>query len=499
MPASAERLATLACRHEVTLRVLPLSRHRREHAQAQGHGAERLLGVADRVAIAMRLKLLVEQPPSLLVVDEDAGFGQRTQMKEPEPVARHIGEAVARVALHLGARGTAVAEFGGDQGIPPTRYPRKQIAVGADRRPELAQPPLRPTNRKQLRVLEDIRRVLALAEPTELERGRRQLLCVCVARVEDRADDAQADRVPEIGRLADEIGDLCHRFHLPIEGGAVTELEEAVEARVVRQKLHLPIRDLLRGGEHLLGMPEPLEHPVRHRQRPVTGVEGGHERPLVADPPRNLDRLVAHGCAPLDRLVRRIQFERETREQNHPERAVVLGKRGERLGEQVGAGRSDLEPRVEQEAAERGHVAERRAGEQLALPEPACDHCRVLEARARGGDVSRPPLGIAEAQEQIAAPPVGALGIRPEQLESATVVPRRLLVGEQHRRAVSGPLQVGDRLRDVAERCREREMMGDLGQASIGIPPAQTPRGRPPSEDAARLAAAPTGRGRASP
>ena len=52
-------------------------------------------------------------------------------------------------------------------------------------------------------------------------------------------------------------------------------------------------------------------------------------------------------------------------------------------------------------------------------------------------------------------------------------MPRGLLVGEQHRRAVSGPLEVGDRLRDVAERCREREMMGDLGQASIGIAPAQ--------------------------
>ena len=343
----------------------------------------------------------------------------------------------------------------------------------ADRRPELAQPPLRPTNRKELRVLEDVRRVLALTKPAELERGRCQLLRVCVACVEDRANDAQADRVPEIGGLADQVGDLGHRFDLPVEGGAVAELEEAVEARVVRQELHLPVGDLLRRGEHLLRMLEPLEHPLRHRQRPVTGVEGGHERSRVVDPPRHLDRLVAHGRASLDRLVRRVQLERQAREQDHPERAVFVGKRGQRLGEQAGARRSDLEARIEQKATEGSHVTERRASEQLALPETAGDHGCVLEARARCADVSRPPLGVAESQEQVAAPPVGALGIRPEQLEPATVVPCGLLVGEQHRRPISGPLEVVDRLLHVAQRCRKREMVRDLREAPIGIAAAE--------------------------
>ncbi len=127
--------------------------------------------------------------------------------------------------------------------------------------PELMQSALRPPDREQLRVAEDIRRVLAAAQPAQLECLLGKPLGVGEAAVERRPQREEADGVPAIERLPQPLGDLRHRLRLGVHAATVAELEEAVESRVVGQERDLRVHGLARDPEHLLGVGEPLAAP----------------------------------------------------------------------------------------------------------------------------------------------------------------------------------------------------------------------------------------------
>jgi hypothetical protein len=246
-----------------------------------------------------------------------------------------------------------------------------------------------------------------------------------------------------------------------------------MEASVVREELRLDVGGLARYPDHLLGVCEALVHQLRRRQRPVAGVESGNERFRIVEAPRHVDRLLAHEEAALDRLACGAQLCGEASEQLDPERAVGLGEGSERLLEKADAGRPGLEPGEEDEAAERGHVSERCAGELFAGAKTARNLGCLLVALARRAGIAGAPLGVAQSQKELAAPLGRRLLRRAEQLEGAGVMGRSLLVGQQAGRAVARAEEVVDGLVDIAERSRESEVVGDLRQWRVGVSPAQ--------------------------
>src|SRR5919202_1809328 len=86
------------------------------------------------------------------------------------------------------------------------------------------------------------------------------------------------------------------------------------------------------------------------------------------------------------------------------QRAVARRERRERLLQQPDAGATDLEPRIEEKAAECGHVSECGLGEKLTVAEPARDRNRLFEDGPRLRPVAGTPLRVAEAQQQLRAP-----------------------------------------------------------------------------------------------
>ena len=119
------------------------------------------------------------------------------------------------------------------------------------------------------------------------------------------------------------------------------------------------------------------------------------------------------------------------------QRAVARRKGGERLLQEPRGGATDREPRVEQESAERGHVAERSSREQLRIGRAPRAVDRALERQQRAGAVVRAPLRVAEAQQQIPAPFAGAAPRGAEELERAAKLDGCLLVSEHDGRAIS--------------------------------------------------------------
>ena len=362
-----------------------------------------------------------------------------------------------------------VAALGCGEGFPPARDPREPLGVVLDLGPELGQAALRPPDCEHLRVAEDVRRVLALADTAELERLLGKTLGVGKAAVERRPQGPEADRVPAIERLLQPFGELCHRLALGVHAAPVAELEEAVESRVVGEELDLRIDRLLRDAEHLLAVREALERHPGRRERPVTRVEGRDERFGVTEAPRHLDRLLTHVDPALDRLVPRPHLEGEVGEEVGAERAVLGREGGERFLQEPDAGSADLESGVEKEAAEGGHVSQRRLREQLAVPEPAATFDRLLEGRTRLGPVAGAPLRVGETQQELGSLFAGCVCDEREELERVSIVGCGILVGEHGRRVVSGPNQVLERLAGVPERRREMQVPGDLREMRIEV------------------------------
>jgi hypothetical protein len=198
-------------------------------------------------------------------------------MERPEPVPGQIDEVTPGVAFHFRARRPLVAELNCDQRLSPATDPRKPLRVALEQRPQLVQPPLSPSDREQLRELEDVGRKLTQAKSPDLERLAGQPLRVGEAAVERGPDSSEAHGMPRVERLPDQLRDRRHRLDLRVHGPPSTELQEAVKAGVVSQELGLRVSGLARHPKHLLGMGEALEHELGRGERPVARVESGDE------------------------------------------------------------------------------------------------------------------------------------------------------------------------------------------------------------------------------
>ena len=464
-----EQLATGERRRKMAIRLLPAPEQGCELAEAKRDRAERLLGVGDGVVVVVWKQQLVELERAGLVADENARVGQCADVEDPQAVAGEIGEAVDCVALELAASQLVVAALGCGEGLSPAGDPRKPVRVVVDLGPELVEAALCPADGEHLCVAEDVRRVLAPAQPAELERFPGKSLGVEKAAVERCSQGPKRDRVPAVERLLQPFGELGHRLGLGIHSAPVAELEEAVESRIVSQELDLRIDRLLRDAEHLFAVRETLLRHARCGQRPVARVQGRDERLGVAETPRHLDRVLAHRNALLDGLVAGPHLEREVGEEMRSQRAVVGWQGSERFLQEPDPGPPDLEARVEEEAPERGHVAQRRLREQLAVPEPAARFDRLLVGRSRLGAVPRAPLCIGEAQQQHPAPLTGRVCHEREQLERVSIVDCGLLVGEQRRGAIAGSHQVFEGWAGVPESSRKIEVPSDLGEMRVEV------------------------------
>jgi hypothetical protein len=335
-------------------------------------------------------------------------------------------------------------------------------------RPVLGEATLRPADRDQLRVLVHVRGILAAPEPGDLKRLPCQPLRVLEPAVELGADDAQADHVPAVERLADPLGELGHRDDLRVEPWAVAELQEAADPRVAREERQLLIAQVGGQSEDLLRVRDPVADQLGSAERPMPRVEGDRERLGVVEPPGHLDRLGAQ-AEPALVLGRRGDLDREARQHLRPERAVLLGQRRERVLKQAERRGADLEAREQERAAEPDDVAERRAREPLAVAEAARQVGGLLEARPRRPAVAGAPARVAEPEQHVGATLERHLTSRAEQPQGTLVVPARLLVGEQGRGPVPRANEVVDRRRDVAERRGQREVVGDLREVRIEV------------------------------
>ena len=78
-------------------------------------------------------------------------------------------------------------------------------------------------------------------------------------------------------------------------------------------------------------------------------------------------------------------------------------------------------------------------------------------------------MGVPQPQQQLAATLARSAVHHREQLDGRPVVQRCLLVGEQRRRPIARPDKVLERLSRLAERRRQVQVAGDLGQMRIQV------------------------------
>src|SRR5262249_51307377 len=146
------------------------------------------------------------------------------------------------------------------------------------------------------------------------------------------------------------------------------------------------------------------------------------------------------------------------------ERAVTAAERGERLLEQ-----SDerLVPDDGGESQQAPAEAERGARELLGAVEPAGDLRRLQRSFLRALVLASAPEGIAEREQELAAPPLGPWLAGLDNLEGRLVVTASLLVRHHGRRAVARTDCVVDRLRGVAALGRFGKVIRELGEVRL--------------------------------
>ena len=216
-------------------------------------------------------------------------------------------------------------------------------------------------------------------------------------------------------------------------------------------------------------------------ERPMARVERRHQRLRVVQPARHLHRLGAQLNAALH--VARVSRSR-------PPAARALwpatgcpssGRAASASSSRPSAGDARLEAGEQQEAAEPDYVAERGAGEHLAVAQPASQVGGLLEAGPGGRRVSGTPAGVSQGQQEVASALARGRLRGAEQAKRPVVVQARLLVGELLGRPVPCPHQIVDRRRDIAERGRHRRdgerspTGGDRGRSGRAPPARRRP------------------------
>ena len=195
-------------------------------------------------------------------------------------------------------------------------------------------------------------------------------------------------------------------------------------------------------GDDLGPFGQPRLGGVGSVQRRLRGGERVGERCRVADPARDLDRLVTYPLATLA--------------------GGSVAERGGQAREQLDAQRC-CPPRPERTARPRaaGRAARRSARAPIrtfprsraaARASISGSRPRSVRARRLAGTSPWPPrrprpaLRVRQRQQQLAAVPGGRGAVRPERLERHLVQAHRLLVREECDRAGAGALRVVDRL-----------------------------------------------------
>ena len=199
----------------------------------------------------------------------------------------------------------------------------------------------------------------------------------------------------------------------------------------------------------------------------MAGVEAGGERARVAEPAREVDRLLGER-QPAIRVARVVELEREPRQQPRAQRAVLVAERRERLLEQ-------RQPRLVDAAEHRplAGVAERRAAEQRRVAQ---------HARRGGGGLERGPrrrlhagavLGGALREQQLGAHRILEGAGQLARAQRRAVVLRGLLPGELAVGAARGGEREVDRALGLLDRGGLREVVGELRQVRIEVGAAQ--------------------------
>ena len=242
--------------------------------------------------------------------------------------------------------------------------------------------------------------------------------------------------MPAVEGLVDPLGQIrrSRRSRVSI-AGAVAELQQAVEAAVVGEEGELLVAQSPRP-------PRASRRCSRRRSWTISGAPSAQCRACsaVTSASESSSRRDISIASALSRRRRSTSSEEYI---STASRASSRARSGLSVSGSAASASSSrptpVTPRLEageqQEAAEPDHVAERGAGEHLAVAEPAGELGCLLEAHPRRARVARAPAGVAEragaARSAARARPRPA---RAEQAERALVVHAGLLVGEQARR-----------------------------------------------------------------
>ncbi len=196
------------------------------------------------------------------------------------------------------------------------------------------------------------------------------------------------------------------------------------------------------------------------QQRRVPALERGDERLRVADPARHRQRLRAQREHALlgGREVQRVG---QPRPQPRAQRRVVRPEPLERLLEQ-------RDPVAVDDPGLRAppRVAERRQPELVREALAARDPRRLGERPARRR-IARARLGVAEPEQQVAAPQRVDVEPRLQRLQRAPVVAHGLLEGEHRHGLLGRQHRVVDRLAVAIEVARLVEVVRELGRRGV--------------------------------
>src|SRR4051812_17984210 len=451
------------------LRRLPRSRHVRPRGVPvlAGGGAQREVARhraaedalrRDHVAGVERLEQLLDRRRALAVVQPLAQLGEQRHPHHPDVVAREVLEAAAGEVLELAPRVqlAAVVEVEHGQRAPPRRHRGQAVGELADGALELAKPPLRATQREQLRAGED-RDGRVLQAPRELHALVDQSLGLLGAALHERTARAVQRDVRARAGIADVGRDAVERRDRHVGGRQVVELEQQVDVPDPRADHRLVVADDLRQREQLVRPGELALERVGPGRRDPALVEDEREGRGVPEAPRDRDGLRHERLAPVG-LVAPVDRDGEADEQPRAQRAVGRVDGRERLLEH----RDELvvdDAGGEAEAAE----AQGRPAEEVRVAEAAAELEGLEQARA-GRVLAGVHLRLAAREHQLAATLLVGLAGEVERPQRGVEEVGGLLVGERAQRLVARPFGVVQRAALVAGRRRLDEVVGELEQ-----------------------------------
>jgi hypothetical protein len=299
---------------------------------------------------------------------------------------------------------------------------------------------------------EDLRDGVVLTVAACRDRLRREPLGVREPTREERQTGPRDERAPAQDGDARGVGELREPFALALGHGGVSGLQEVVDAEPPRAPFGLRPPPLPRERERLVREGLPLRQAGRAEQREVPADQRGGERGGLADATRPGDGLGAEASA-APALAREEKRGRQGGEEVNTHRMVDLADRRESTLEQL----DDRRIRGEEGAAGEG-VARRGRAEAHGVAEIAREPRRTQEELRCAYAVARSLQGLAVGEEETDASRRIVAG-EPESGQRAVELCRGLVVGELAHGVATGALRVVGRLRRLAERHGEEEVV----------------------------------------